>query len=157
MEFEIKLDHIEKKVNEDISKINEKADKNKNKAAISNISSVLFGAGVTIFLGLQIDGVEELFKNIALILGVMVTVVNSINSFFNFRSLWIKQKVTLLHLYSLRNEIEFYKMGMEEDETVKEQEVTNFFKRYQEIWETSSDEWLRLRSEDKHDDTNKDS
>lgn len=155
MEYNAKLNHLEEKIQVDISKMKAKADRNKNQAAIVNIASVLLGAGVTIFLGLQIEGVETLFRNIALILGVLITAISGIDAFFNYRSLWIKQKVTLLHLYNLRNEIEFYRAGLQENDTISERKVTRFFKSYQEIWEMSSEEWLRLRSEDQQQDDEK--
>ena len=156
MQHRAKLDHLEEKIKTDISKMKAKADQNKRRAAFVNIGSVLFGAGVTIFLGLQIEGVETLFKNIALIFGVLVTVVSGINAFFNYRSLWVKQKVTLLQLYSLRNEIEFYKVGLEEDDHISERKVTGFFKSYQQVWEVSAEEWLRMRSESQQQDEDKD-
>lgn len=156
MQYTAKLEFLEEKIKNDISKMQTKTDQNKARAAFVSIASVLFGAGVTIFLGLQIEGVETLFKNIALILGVLVTVVSGIDAFFNYRSLWVKQKVSLLELYSLRNEIEFYKVGFEEGDSMSERKVSGFFRDYQQIWEVSSEEWLRLRSENQQQDEDKD-
>jgi hypothetical protein len=155
MQYTAKLEFLEEQIKTAISTMKTKADRNKRRAAFVNVGSVLFGAGVTIFLGLQIEGVETLFKNIALIFGVLVTVVSGINAFFNYRSLWVKQKVTLLQLYSLRNEIEFYKAGLDEDDTISERRVSAFFKSYQQIWDVSAEEWLRMRSESQQQDEDK--
>lgn len=155
MENMNKLEYLEQKVNSDIPKINKKADQNRARGVWVNIAAILFGASVTILLGLKIEPMENIFKNLALVFGVLVTITNAVDSLFSYRSLWIKQKVTLLQLYSLRNEIEFYKSGLGENTSVSGARVTRFFRTYQEIWNTASEEWLRLRSVQQQDDDNK--
>jgi len=145
--FYKKLDYLETEVDKNILKINRKADRNKLKASLVSVSSAVLGASITIFLGLQIDSETNLLKNMALVFGALIAIINALESFFNFRSLWVKQKVTLLQLYTLRNEIDFYRSGLEENDEISERKVTGLFRDYQKIWETASSEWIRLRRE----------
>lgn len=147
MQLSEKIQFLEERVQNDISKMKKKADRNKRKAGLANTFSVVFSAAVTVFLGLQVEGVETIFKNIALVFGVLATGINSVNAFFNYRSLWVKQKVTLLHLYNLNNEMRFFRAGMEEKDTISAEKVGAFFQEYQQIWDASTEEWVKLRSE----------
>ena len=119
------------------------------------MSSVVLGALVTIALGLQILPWENGLKNFALICGALISVVNGIESVVGYRDLWIKQKATLLQLYDLQNEISFYQAGLEENEQVDEKIVSDFFEKYQTVWESSSNEWLRFRKDQKQEVANK--
>ena len=142
-----KMAYLEKEISRNINKMKKKADKNKRRASIVSISSAVLGALVTVALGLQIESIEEVLKNIALVSGALISVVNAFESFFGYRSLWLKQKATLLNLYSLSNEIEFFKTGLEDSSDIDENVVSNYFQRYQDIWDVASEEWLRLRRE----------
>lgn len=73
--------------------------------------------------------------------------INTIERVVGYRELWVKQKLTLSQLYALRNEIDYYKAGLVENDEVDEHQVNEFFKKYPAIWETASNEWLRLRRE----------
>ena len=91
------------------------------------MSSVVLGALVTIALGLQITSLATELKNFALICGALISVVNRIESVIGYRALWIKQKLTLSQLYALRNEIDFYKAGLEENDPISDQKVSGVF------------------------------
>ncbi|PWH17418.1 MAG: hypothetical protein DDG60_02190 [Anaerolineae bacterium] len=147
-----KLKYLEGEIAKGINKMKLKGDQNKSRTFIVRISSALLGAFVTIALGLQTTSLTTELKNFALICGALISVVNTLDSIAGYRALWVKQKLTLSQLYTLRNEIEFYKAGLEENDTVDEAKVQEFFAKYQSIWETASNEWLRLRKEQEQEE-----
>ncbi len=155
MLFREKLKYLEDQVTKNIDKMRSKADRNKVRSYVVSLSSAALGALVTIALGLKIPSWEDGLKNIALVCGALIAVVNAMGTIFAYRELWIKQKVTLLELYTLRNEIDFYKAGLEETDHPSEQKVSEFFERYQLIWGTASSEWLRLRKEQQQEEASR--
>ncbi len=146
------LKYLEEKLETDISGIQKRSNKNRNRSALMGVSAIVFGACVTICLGVQINVYQELLKNIALICGVLVTVVNSIDRFFNFRVAWVKQTVTIIKLKTLKSEIELYKLGLQEDEKADEDRISKFLERYKGIWELISGEWSELRTPEKQEE-----
>jgi hypothetical protein len=155
MQYREKLKYLEDEVAKSIKSMKRKADRNKSRTYTVSLSSVVLGALVTIALGLQIIPWATALKNFALICGALIAVVNGVESIVGYRALWIKQKVTLLNLYALQNEIDFYKAGLEDNEQVDENKVSEFFAKYQIVWESASSEWLRLRAEQEQEEANK--
>lgn len=149
------LKYLEKKLETDISNIQRRSNKNRDKSSWIGISAIILGACITILLGLQIGSLQGIFKNIALICGVLVTVVNSIDRLFNFRTAWIKQTVTILKLQTLKSEIEFYKIGLQEHEAIDDNQVKRFFEQYKEIWNIIADEWSELRIPERQESENR--
>ncbi len=147
MQTRKQLDYLQEQIQLSIAKLKKKADQNKRRTYTISVASASLGALVTIALGLQLPEQAALFKNFALICGALIAIVNTIQSVFAFRDLWLKQKGTLLQFYSLRNQIEFYKAGLEETDEISPERVTQLFQAYQLIWQEDSTEWLRLRKD----------
>ena len=150
-----KLQYLEEEVAKGIKMMKTKGDLNKSRSFAVSMSSVTLGALVTIALGLQISALAVELKNFALVCGALISVVNAVDSIIGFRALWIKQKVTLSQLYDLRNEINFYKAGLEENDQIRDKHVSKLFEKYQTIWQDASNEWLRLRKEQEQNEANK--
>jgi len=155
MQHREKLKYLEDEIAKGIKNMKSKGDQNKSRTFAVRMSSALLGALVTVALGLQITSLTTELKNFALICGALISVVNAIDSVVGYRALWVKQKLTLSQLYTLRNEIDFYKAGLEEKDTIDERKVQEFFEKYQSIWETASSEWLRLRKEQEQEEGSK--
>ena len=141
--------YLEEKIDADIVKVRKRSDSNRDRSAMMGVSTIIFGACVTVFLGWRREQGEVLFKNLALIWGVWVTVIGSIERFFNYRTVWLEQTVTVLKLHAWKNEIEFYRLDREENTPIDEKKVHGCFRQYQEIWDTVSEEWSQRRSQKK--------
>ncbi len=152
MKYNEKLHYLEEEIAKNIVKIKTKSDRNKTRSYAVSISSILLGALVTIATGVQTTSFTTELKNFALVCSALISVVNAIESIFDYRELWHNQKVSLLQLYSLRNEIAFYRAGLEENDEISERKLTEFFRKYQAIWQRASNEWLRLRQEQNEDE-----
>ncbi len=147
MQLQEKLKYLEEQIAQNIEKIRLKADRNRNRSYAVSMSSALLGALITIALGVKSTSWADRLKDAALICGALIAVVNAVGAIFAYRELWVKQKNTLLELYTLKNELNFYKAGLEPTDEISEEKVADLFEKYQMIWETASEQWLRLRKE----------
>lgn len=102
--------------------------------------SILLGALITLTLGLDVPTEYVLVqKNTALIIGALLTVINGINTLSDYRSLWTRQKTTLLNLYQLKSQLEF---RLSENNSC----VSDLFEKYLSIWEQDGQEWKNINS-----------
>lgn len=145
MDYKAKLDGLRKELNCTLCYFERKHIMTKHRANIVKISSICFSACITVFLGLNnaIDS-SHMLMNVALVLGSLVTIINTVDAFYGFSSLWIKNAVTLARLRELKRKIEFYAAG-QEDEYISERELNNFFDEFQKILKDDINQWLRIR------------
>lgn len=132
-------------INSAISSLKSKTKINKRRFQIFSGLSIILGAAITLTLGLDLSELSRPQKNIGLLLGVILTIVNSWLALFDYKKLWMRQKVTLLSLYQLRNHIIYLsstKRGWDQ------KELDEIFTRYQNIWDKDSNEWLNIYSID---------
>ena len=143
-----KLEILKTEINERIADLKKKRLFNKKMSHRLKILSVLFAAIITVLLGLQGLGqvVESFFKNVALMLGASIIVVNACEAFYDHRSLWINQTVTLSLLQNLRRDIDFYASGMESTE-IEIKRLEEFHERYNRILQDDLRDWLKLKRE----------
>jgi len=97
---------------------------------------------------------EAIFRNLALISGVLVTVVNGLDKFFDYRTAWVKQIVTVRKLSSLYYEIEFYELGLKEKEEADEKKLAEYMRQYQKIWEDIMFQWSEGKLDKKKGEKN---
>jgi hypothetical protein len=123
-----------------IEKIKPKVKGNKDKTSAINLSTVALSALITLTLALEIKEFEIIQKNIALVLGALLTVFNGWTLLFDYKKLWVRQKKTLLSLYQIKNEIG-YLQAKGKDEI---KSLDTLFDRYLELWERDSTEWITI-------------
>ncbi len=126
----------------------ESSRKNKriNRKKASNIKVIIlsFSGLATILLGLQIAGVEKYFKEIAFVLGALVTILNAIEPYFNFRELWVEHEASSARFHRLKDRIDFYLSGCK-TENLNAQVIYKFFEDYNDIWIDVSRSWISHR------------
>lgn len=77
--------------------------RDKRKAFGLKLGAALLGAAVTILLGLKVSTeVEPTLKNIALIAGAAVALLNAWDAFYDHRALWVKRTLTVARLKKLQ-------------------------------------------------------
>jgi len=148
MKNEEKLKLIENEIDDRVREFARKRRSDKHWAFGLKVSSVLLAATITVLLGLQLgDEWSEPFKNIALVLGVLITVFNTYEAFYDYRALWVRRTVTLVHLYKLQRDFRFYKSGVAPDE-ISSAALERFKDRLDEIMDNDLRNWLKLRDAD---------
>ncbi len=142
-----KLEILKTEIDERITNLKKKRVGNKKMSYRLKILSVSFAAIITVLLGLQgLGQVETILKNVALMLGASITVLNACEAFYDHRSLWINQTITLSLLQNLRGDINFYSSGMESAE-IEIRRLEEFKERYNHILQDDLRDWLKLRRE----------
>lgn len=147
MKITDKLTFLDDELSERINGLKKKRQRNKIRAFGLKITAIWFAAAITILLG--IEGFTQfgtLFKNVALILGASITVINAVDAFFDHRALWIRQSAKLVKLLNLRRDLRFFTIGVE-PEDVDMQKLTELKNRFNQILEDDLEEWLKLRNE----------
>lgn len=145
MELKEKADILMREINCSIGYFEYKHKRTKMRAYMIRISSVAFSAFITVLLGLNIYGLGEIFKNIALVLGAFVAIINSVDSFYDYKALWVKNTITLVKLRELKSKVEFSCAG-DGINKMDERKLSNFMDQLNRILKDDLREWLRIRA-----------
>lgn len=127
------LEHTERKRRE-----------NQRRASYIKVSAILLSGLATLLLGLRIAGIEEHFGNIAFAFVALVTVLNALEPYFNFRALWVEHELAIARFHRLKDELNFYLAGTKPGK-VQLERLSEIHKEYQEIWNNLADSWIRHR------------
>jgi uncharacterized membrane protein YcjF (UPF0283 family) len=105
------------------------------------VLSLLLSLGSTIILGLQ--KLND-WTGIAFALVAVVTVVNTLEPFFAWRSLWVLMESTQYRFYRLRDELTYYIAATPPDQ-LDEARLRAMFDEYQRIWDQIGIRWMEVR------------
>lgn len=128
-------------VSEKITKLKPKCRKNKLFFQWMTAGTIVFSAAITLVVGLDWPDYSSTQKNIALLLGLILTLLNGWMAVFDYKKLWMRQKATLFGLYLIENELKI--LNDDEKHCVRIQEL---FKSYQSVWEKDGSEWSHIYS-----------
>ena len=98
-------------------------------------------AASTIILGLQN---LNFWAGVGFVLVALLTVVNTLEPFFAWRSRWVLMEETQTRFYSLRDELSFYLAATPVDQ-LDPARIRAAFDDYQRIWGTLGERWLEYR------------
>lgn len=128
-------------VSEKITFIKIKCRRNKLLFQLLTGSSIFLSASITFTLGFDFPEHASTQKNIALALGLLLTFTSGWMAVFDYKKLWMRQKLTLFSLYQIENELKF--LSTAEQDKMK---IENLFMTYQSIWNKDGDEWVSIYS-----------
>jgi hypothetical protein len=143
-EIQKKVDLLTEVVNEAIAHTRHRRNENRRRASLVKMVTIILSGIAAVLLGLQISGLEILFKEIAFALVTFVTVVNAIEPFFNFRALWVEHEAAQAEFYSLKRDLNYYLAGTDAEELDLSQ-LDQFHEEYQRIWKNLSRSWIQHR------------
>lgn len=126
-----------------ITTIKAKCKRNKRFFQFFTAGSIILSASITVIVGLEWPDHVVVQKNIALIIGVLLTLFNGWMAIFDFKKLWMRQKNTLFGLYLIENELKILTDSDEDKLRVQE-----LFKAYQAVWEKDGSEWANIYNSD---------
>jgi len=139
-----KVEFLKEKLLESIEYVRKKRHQNQRKASYIKIISIVFSGSATILLGLQISGYDPVFKQIAFVLGALVTLLTGLEPYYNFRGLWVEHERAEYLFHRLLDEIEFYLAGIGLEE-LNPKRIAQFNEIYQDIWRRVSEDSLEQR------------
>jgi hypothetical protein len=139
-----RLDWLSNRVDQSLTLVAEKRARFQKAASRIQVTTIALTGGVSLCLGLDMAGIEGPLKATAFVFGVVVTLMNAIEPYFNMRALWIEHEDAKFRLHRLRDRIDFYRAGLTH-EPICAEAVLEFEKQHQDIWERVSTEWLSRR------------
>ena len=111
------------------------------KSVTVRLTTLVLSAVSTIILGLQnLDP----WTGTAFALVAVVTVVSALEPFFAWRSLWVLMEEASYKFHRLEDDLTYY-VASTPAADVDPERVREMFERYQEIWDSLSGRWLKLR------------
>lgn len=111
------------------------------RSATTKVGSLALSLSSTIILGLQdLNG----WTGVAFALVAAVTVVNSIEPFFAWRSRWVLMEETQYRFYRLRDELSYYIAANKPDQ-LEAEKIREAFDEYQRIWDQLGSRWMEFR------------
>lgn len=109
------------------------------------IIALALSAASTVILGLQ-D--LDFWAALAFSMVAVLTVLNAIEPYFNWRSRWILMEEMQYRFYRLEDDLAYYLKKTDSDK-VSQAEVDRYFDVYQDLWHDVSRRWLEQRGLDK--------
>lgn len=142
-----KIDWLQRKILWSIEYMREIKSINRKKASSLKIATITMSGLGSILLGLQISGFDSIFRNLAFVLVTVVTLVNALEPFFNYRSLWIEQEKALAGFYKVKDDFEFYLAGTDLN-NVDNGKLNQIYGELSEVWDKHNNAWLTHRKAD---------
>ncbi|MBS4207050.1 DUF4231 domain-containing protein [Bacillus sp. FJAT-50079] len=142
-----KATYLQKEIRGNIQFFRYRKNRHKKRAFHLNLVTVICSATITTLLGLQDFSVGSWFINISIILGAIVTVLNFINGFYNYKELWIKDGKAFIELQELERDLTFYMEGRDPASFAAE-ELEKYRIRLNEIIHSSADIWYKLHQKE---------
>ncbi len=134
-------------IDKSIDYMNKRRDINRNRAIIIKITTVILSGIGAVLLGLNLAGWDGLFRNIAFVLVTTVTLLNALEPFFNFRSLWVEQENALAGFYYVKDDLYYYLAGVDAN-SIKDENMTDLYNFYRRVWEKHNEAWITHRRSD---------
>ena len=101
-------------------------------------SMLALATATTIILGLDVAGLQPYAKNIALVLGAMMTFLGGIASFLNIEEYWMRNNATHLRLKSIRDRLVYLAGDLQ---AVEEAALQTIINDYHAITENNIHYW----------------
>jgi hypothetical protein len=140
-----KLEHLLSYLKNAIRYIGAEIKRNKIFSVAVRVAALLFSGSATILLGLQVSKeYKGSLTNLAFTFSVVLTMLNTLEPFFNFRSFWVEHEAANARFNKLEDRIRFYQRGKAPAE-IKEESVTSFYEEYEKIWDDLNESWYRER------------
>jgi hypothetical protein len=127
--------------------MNQRRDRQRQRAVIIKITTVVLSGTGAVLLGLNLAGWDGLFRNLAFVLVTIVTLLNALEPFLNFRSLWIEHENALAGFYLVKDDLNFYLAGIG-TENIKDEKVIELYRDYRRVWAKHNEAWINHRRED---------
>jgi hypothetical protein len=113
----------------------------RSRSSAVKVASLFLSVASTIILGLQ---QLNAWTGTAFSLVAIVTVVNTLEPFFAWRSRWVLMEEAQHEFYRLRDELTYYIAANQPDQ-LEQVKIREMFDEYQNIWDRLGNRWLEYR------------
>jgi hypothetical protein len=139
--------YLRTKIETEIAAFRRRRIEYKRKAIAIKVTISVLAALTTILLGLQ--GVPPQFdttvRNVTLVFSATITLLSSLDAFFNHRALYLRYTATTAQLYDLRSDIDYL---LSKDPTeITEATLDDIYRRLRGVLEETGSDWVKARRE----------
>jgi hypothetical protein len=136
---------VSSELNRVTDRFSRKRRRNKRMAFGLRIGAVFVSGSVAVLLGFNASqDIAGWLKNVALVLGVLIMVMNAMEAFFDHRALWVRETVTRARLRHLKMEMQFYAHSRSHEE-MQLADIERFMAQMREILREDLESWIDLR------------
>ncbi|MEP7120700.1 MAG: SLATT domain-containing protein [Byssovorax sp.] len=138
---------LEKELEARLAEFTQKRGRDKLKAFSLRIASVVFGALITVLVGLRVNlALNEMVTNVVLVLGALTVIANAWDSFYDHRGLWVKRTITVAHLKKVKRDLDF-EVALRGSSDLAPGQLRALKGRLDQILEDDLNNWTQLRDE----------
>ncbi|MFW8649384.1 SLATT domain-containing protein [Vibrio diabolicus] len=140
-------DFLESEIEKRIVSFNSKRESYRSKSFFLTFSLSLLSVTVTVLIGLQgVDGeAQKILINLALVISGIVTVGSTVDTFFSYKSLWIKYTEVINLLKELKSDLLYIRF--KNNGKIPNNETEKFYSRYKKILKDANSHWSNVRME----------
>ena len=139
-----KVQYLEQRLSRAVTYMGDQRDRNRRRSTLLRLSTIVLSAVATVLLGLQVMGMDQVFRSVAFVLVTLVTLLNALEPFFNYRALWVEQEAAIAQFYRLRDEIG-YAVAASAGGELPDATVDELFRDYLQVWERHNEAWIGYR------------
>jgi len=140
-----KVDLLQRFIKSSIDDVGRKRKVNQGRATIVKVLILCMSGGATVLLGLNLGPSTEVpLKNVAFALSSLVTVLNALEPFFNYRALWVEHERANAAFFQVKDRLEFYVTGRA-DSDLEMSQIDRFYGEYESAWSTLNQAWSQQR------------
>lgn len=142
-----KVELLQRFIKSSIDDVGRKRKLNQRRATIVKVLILSLSGGATILLGLNLGPAAELpLKNVAFALSSLVTLLNALEPFYNYRALWVEHERANAAFFQVKDRLTYYVSGRSDDE-LEAAELRKFYDEYERVWSSLSQAWTQLRQQ----------
>jgi len=138
---EDQVEFLDKMVSEAIAHTSQRRRQHRLGSGVLRLATLLLGASATIILGLaKLPPAAE----VAFAFTAIITLLNALEPFFNFRGIWVVQEDALWRFRQIQEELRFG-LVRTKGKALDAAQCRELFDKYEEVWTRASMAWIKHR------------
>jgi Protein of unknown function (DUF4231) len=138
------IEYLKKNLEDQINAFKKRRRENRRLSVALRVLIISLGGLITVLLGVKVDAaLQQSLNNLALICGAAISLATAIESFFNYRELYVRYTTTYVQLLNLKSDLEFQLIG--ENNRAQKQEIEKLFTRFQQILTETNEYWQQAK------------
>jgi len=144
MSSQEQIEYLKKSLDDQINAFKQRRKENRRLSVWLRLLIISLGGLITVLLGLKVDSaLQQPLNNLALVFGAVISLATAIESFFNYRELYVRYTTTYVQLLNLKSDLEFYLIG--DNNKSSKQDIEKFFNRFQSILTETNEFWQQTK------------
>ena len=140
-----RIEYLKTKIESEVAAFRRRRLEYKRKSIFIKVTISVLAALTTVLLGLQGLPPNNVIQNVTLGMSATITLLTSLDAFFNHRTLYLRYTATTAQLYDLRSDLEY--LLTKGEGGITEEELDNIYGRLRGLLEETGSDWIKARRE----------